>query len=174
MSLSSYAIALISGGFAIVGGIAGAWAGAAISRKAAIDLFEKKEFNRAAALFSCAFTKEIRLIEDSTIETDFAKMFFASYVRYRNAIITFKPYLSKTERIEIEKAWDKHCYPQGLSGHERTLHSAKFMHYEHRQKVEMRNGEPVIIEEHEVSFEKARDRAMENMEKLLSFAKITT
>ena len=158
------------------GGVVGYLSRTLIENKLAINrIYENiraTEFSKAAATFRCAFTKELRLLEESTIDTDFINLFSSAYVRHRNAVIRFKPYLSKTQRVEIEKAWQDHCYPKGLSGYERTMKSAKFSHYDHFQKVKNINGKPSIIEDHEISFEQAKNLSTSNIETLLSFAKI--
>ena len=158
------------------GGVVGYLSRTLIENKLAINrIYENiraTEFSKAAATFRCAFTHEIRILEESTVDTDFIELFSAAYVRHRNAVIRFKPYLSKTERTEIEKAWQDHCYPKGLGGYERTMKSAKFIHYDHSQEVEIKNGNPLITKEHEISFEQAKNLSTSNIEKLISFAKI--
>lgn len=150
----------------LAGGLIGTYVGHTLS----ISRMQRTSFNDAAAIYRCAFTKEIRLLEESTPDTNFIDIFSSSYVRHRNAIIRFKPYLSETRRDEIERAWQNHCYPADLEGYEQTMAGAKFLHYDHAQRVEMVNGTPSIIEEHDASFEKAKECANNNISKLLSFA----
>lgn len=153
-------------------GICGSLLGCLAAHFLGKDREKRTAFNKAASSFRSAFTEEIRIIEKSTIETDFIELFNQAYARHYNAVIEFLPYLSESERTEIKEAWENHCYPKGLDGYERQLSSAKFLHYAHHQWVEMINGKPKILEEHEVSFERSKRLVKTNIDKILSFAKI--
>ena len=150
----------------------GVFIGAYISR---VNL-KRQEFNKAAAEFRCAFTDEIRLVEESTMDTNFTKIFIAGYICHRNAVIRFQAYLSKGERTGIKKAWDGHCknyYPNAeRDGFTEAKSNTRFMHYEFGQGQEhIGNGEFKITEEKYDSFERTKKLATDNLEKILSFAK---
>ncbi|MBM9617032.1 hypothetical protein JWJ90_22505 [Desulfobulbus rhabdoformis] len=166
----------ISGAIGLsVGGVLGFLCRAIVEHRLAIDRIKENirltEFNKSASEFRCSFTDEIRIVEESTIETDFSDIFNKGYVRHYNAIIRFQAYLSERDRAEIKKAWDNHCYPQGLDGYERHLPSAKFLHYDHSQGIEVVDGKPRISEEHEKSFRRAKNLVMKNLDSILTFAK---
>jgi hypothetical protein len=167
IELSPYDLAIIAGGFGIVGTLIGAF----LTYRLAVQLSSRQAFNKAASTFRSAFTKEIRLIEESTVETDFIEMFNNAYIRHYNAVISFMPYLSESKRAEIKKAWENHCYPKGLERDERILLSANFIHYDHHQGIEIVNKKPHITEDHGVSFERAKALVTKNLDSILSFAK---
>jgi hypothetical protein len=79
----------------------------------------KEEFNKAAADFRCAFTSEYGTIVDMENDGDGADietLLINAYTLHRNALIMFKVYLSKSERTEIDKAWDDYCYGENIPG----------------------------------------------------------
>lgn len=118
------------------------------------------KFNKAAAEFRCAFTDELRLIADSTRDTDFEKIFNNAYIRHTNALIRFQASLSESERTEIGKAWEDHCkeHDSGneIDGECGTQEITRFMHYEFKEMSE---------------FNQAKQLASKNLENILSFAK---
>lgn len=139
----------------------------AISRN--YQILRDTEFNKAAAEFRCAFTDEIRMIEESTKETYFPQIFNEGYVHHYNALIRFQAYLSESDRIGVKKAWDEHCWNDYVDQKESI--SRKFLHYEFRQGQERVDGQIRIIEETEVAFEKAKQLVSKNLERIFSFAK---
>lgn len=153
--------------FGVVTFLIGLWGG----NHFAIGRDRLKEFNDAAAEFMCAFTNEIRLVEESNTATDFINIFNKAYIRHYNALIRFQAYLSESGRTELKKAWNNHCFSKSLDEYERTLPSAKFSHYDHSQGIERVEGKPSISEEHEVSFERAKTLAIKNLDTILSFSK---
>jgi hypothetical protein len=152
-------------------GICGSLVGGLIAHFLAKDREKREAFNKAAASFRSSFTIEVRLIEESTINTNFIEMFSNAYIRHYNAIIRFIPYLSESDRIKAKEAWENHCYPKGLERDERILLSANFLHYEHSQGIEIVNKKPHITEDHEISFERAKALVTKNLDSILSFAK---
>jgi hypothetical protein len=110
------------------------------------------EHNKAAAEFRCAFTNEIRLIEESTVDNDIQQRVYSALQRSYSL-----PGLPQRERQSRDKkTWDNHCYPQELDEYERTLPSAKFIHYDDSQGVEIVEGKLRISEEHEKAFNRVK------------------
>jgi hypothetical protein len=163
MDVTAYDIALIGGGFTVIGTLLSYWP----SRW----LMDKQNVAIASAKFRCSFTEEIRLVEESTAETDFIGLFNRAYVRHYNAVIQFLPYLCESERAEIKNAWDNHCYPQGNDEYERRIPSTRFIHYEHSQGIEIVNRKPRISEDHEASYRRAKNLVTKNLDSILAFAK---
>ncbi len=153
-------------------GICGSLVGCLAAHFLGKDREKRATFNRAAAIFYGAFANEIRLIEESTVNTNFIEMFNLSYIMHYNAIFRFLPYLSESERAKIKKAWENHCYPKYLERDERILLSANFIHYDHHQGIDIVAGKPHITEEHKVSFERAKYLVTKNLDSILSFAEI--
>ena len=115
MNLTPYEIALIAGGFTIVGTLIGA----IIGNRNAISLNKIVEFNKAAATFRSAFTSELRELKTiikydmEIVEDDITKMLGSSAIKFENACIIFRPYLKKSKRICFNNAWKEYCHPQG-------------------------------------------------------------
>lgn len=160
----------------LAGGLIGAFASHYLTKSRSSEDRKISDFNKAAAEFRCAFTDEQRLVAESTTETDFEKIFNEAYIRQFNALIRFQAYLSENGRIEIEKAWKEHCKDyfsnaeDGLGPPKEINEDIRFMHYEHKQGIENRGGEFHITEEHGVSIKRAKQLAIKNLEKILSFA----
>jgi len=161
----------------LAGGLIGAFASHYLTKSRSSEDRKISDFNKAAAEFRCAFTDEVRLVAESTTETDFEKIFNEAYIRQFNALIRFQAYLSENDRIEIEKAWKEHCidyFPDaednGFGPSKEINENIRFMHYEHKQGIENRGGEFHITEEHGVSLKRAKQLAIKNLEKILSFA----
>lgn len=153
----------------LAGGLIGILAGHYLTKSRS----DEESFNKAAAEFRCAFTDELRLVADSTIDTDFEKIFNEAYIRHYNALIRFQAYLSERDRNEIEKAWKEHCkeHDDGNGPTYPYNELTSFMHYEHKQGIERKEGEFHIIEEHEESFNRAKQLASGNIGRILSFTK---
>lgn len=169
-NLTGYELALIAGGFGIVGALLGNWT----SHRFTDYRDRRKEFNDAAAKFRSEFTEIIKTIREShpgtrRFETTcFFQLFTSTYHAQYNALLLFKDHLSGKEQREIEKAWDKHCWDDYLD--EKESHGP-FLHYHYNSVVEMRDGEPHITKTLEESFNEVKQLATTNVEKLLSFAK---
>lgn len=113
MELSPYEIALIGGGFTIVGALVGAW----IGYRSAIKIHTITEFNKAAAKFRAAFLPQIiYLTHNADIHScgNLREVLDRSYLReHLQALETFKAHLCAIKRDRIQKAWDDYCYPKG-------------------------------------------------------------
>jgi len=125
MNLAAYELALIAGGFGIVGALLGAWTTYRLSIKLsqsahdnAIDLMQLQEFNKAAAEFRNAFLYELIFLkhnacipEGERTYTALNEFLFAGYVhRHLKAFEVFRNYLSSEERANIDKAWQGYCH----------------------------------------------------------------
>lgn len=114
MNLNPYEIALIAGGFTIIGVLLGAWVG----YRNAIRIQRIVEFNKAATDFRNAFLRElIFLRHNASIPggersyTTLDEFLQAGYIhRHLRALEVFKDYLSARERSGIDKAWQEYCY----------------------------------------------------------------
>jgi hypothetical protein len=112
LNLSPYEIALIAGGFTIIGVLLGAW----IGYKNALKLYNIVEFNKATTIFRNAFSNELIFLKHNAIvgkmgSTDnLGECLRAGYIaRHLKAFEIFKTYLTPKERMAIEKKWEKYC-----------------------------------------------------------------
>jgi hypothetical protein len=113
LNLSAYEIALIAGGFTIIGALLGAW----IGYRNALKLHSIVEFNKAATEFRNAFLHELIFLRHnaSTPEgernyTTLNEFLQDGYIhRHLRAFEIFKNYLSPSERVNIAKAWKEYC-----------------------------------------------------------------
>ncbi len=114
MNLSPYEIALIAGGFTIIGALLGSW----IGYRNALKLHNIVEFNKTATEFRNAFLYELIFLkhnayipEGERTHTALNEFLFAGYVhRHLKAFEVFRNYLSSEERANIDKAWQKYCH----------------------------------------------------------------
>lgn len=156
----SFADIATGGGFTIIGALIGGW----IGYKSAVKSIKITEFNKAASEFKDAFLPEIIYFKHSTIiktmshaDTIREKLGSAYIGRHLKAYELFKGHLSKRGRGCIEKAWDEYCYPEGKpTEHNEEMHF-KFIDY---QSIEESQGT-----------DKAKQVALEKLNKLLKFAK---
>jgi hypothetical protein len=137
----------ISGSIGLIGVYAG--------YRLALANIKRQEFNKAAAEFLCAFTNELGTITDmergdagGEIET----LLSNAYPQHRNAFLRFSVYLGKSERETIEKEWENYCYGEILPGEDRL--PERFNQYNIEQ------------------LEEARQLALNNINRLLTFAKL--
>jgi hypothetical protein len=116
----------------------------------------RQEFNKAATEFICAFTNELGTITDmerGNIGDEIETLLANAYPQHRNAFLRFNVYLSKGERAEIEKAWNDYCYGESIPD---QYEPERFEQYKY-----------------DVSqFEEKQHLAIDNINRLLSFAKI--
>lgn len=113
MQTSPYEIALIAGGFTIIGALIGAL----IVYRNALKLHRIVEFNKAATAFRNAFHCELvylkynaRLPECERTYTNLKEFLKAGYIfRHLKAFDIFRDYLPTKERIAIDKAWEEYC-----------------------------------------------------------------
>lgn len=112
MNLSPYEIALIAGGFTILGTILGAW----IGYRNALNLYNVTEFNKAATTFRNAFYPELIFLKhnakiaEAGSSSDLGEFLFSGYLRHLKALEVFKNHLTAKEKIYIDKAWQEYCY----------------------------------------------------------------
>ena len=118
MELGAYEIALIGGGFTLLGAIIGGYIGYYFSGQ----LLSKQEFNKAAAEFRAAFVDEIRVIDSFysiDIESTSIPNTLANAIeKHEKALMIFKDgFLCETDRTEIQKAWNEYtCHEQPIGG----------------------------------------------------------
>jgi hypothetical protein len=113
LNLSPYQIALIAGGFSIIGVLLGAW----IGYRNALKLHGIVEFNKAATAFRNAFLCELiflkydaHLPECERTYTNPQELLRAGYsFRHLKAFNIFRDYLSNKEKVAIDKAWKEYC-----------------------------------------------------------------
>ena len=108
MNLGPYEIALIAGGFTIIGALLGAW----IGYRNALNLYRITEFNKAASTFRAAFVDSIHTIKDSGLKPGdegwyalLPKIYTATVeAELEKAKIIFEPYLPPKERTGFNSA----------------------------------------------------------------------
>lgn len=112
MNLSPYEIALIAGGFTIIGVLLGAW----IGYRNALKIYSITEFNKAAAIFRDSFLPEVTFLRHNAnianlgSSSDLGELLQYAYVhRHLKAIEVFRAYLSSKQRMAIDQAWQKYC-----------------------------------------------------------------
>jgi hypothetical protein len=112
MQTSPYEIALIAGGFTIIGALIGGWVG----YRNAIRLYNIAEFNKAASIFQNAFLPEIIFLKHNARiscagSSDNLQEFlhFGYTRRHLKAFVAFRPYLSSKKKRCIDQAWQEYC-----------------------------------------------------------------
>lgn len=155
---------------AIVGAICGGWIAWIIADKntdrtilATNSLNRIQEFNNAAANFHAAFIDVIIFLKfnqpnmSNSMNIDRVNKVLNDFtIQHLQAIIKFKPFLSKNKRLGIDKAWDEYCYPDGAPTDSNGKDIFLFKAY-------------YSIEDAEGS-DKAREKALEKINNILSFA----
>jgi len=114
MQTSPYEIALIAGGFTIIGVLLGAWVG----YRNALKLHRITELNNAATLFRAAFLPDLIFLKHNAkvagagSTDDLSEFLFHGYVhRHLKALEVFRNYLSAKEKAGIDKAWrEYYCH----------------------------------------------------------------
>lgn len=106
MNLSAYEIALIAGGFTIIGTLLGAW----ITYRNALEIQKVAEFNKAAAEFRIAFIEEQRLLDPHSFADRASAGSVSSIIKnaidkHERAMIRFEPFVCKSKIEEYKKAW---------------------------------------------------------------------
>ena len=145
MNLSAYEIALIAGGFTIIGALLGSWIGYRNALKINIIM----EFNKAAAEFRAAFIEEQRLLDPNSF-ADRASAGSASSIlknaihNHERAMIIFEPFVCKSQIEEYKQAW--------------------------RDYAGENNNFPQYTGDTALKKEEGRKLALSNIEKLLKFA----
>lgn len=112
MNLSAYEIALIAGGFTIIGTLLGAW----ITYRNALEIQKVSEHNKAVSDFKNAFLPEIIFIKhgqrapECGTTGDLSEVLEFGYAnRHLKAIEVFKAYLPTEDRMGIDKALERYC-----------------------------------------------------------------
>lgn len=116
MDLCSYEIAWITGGFTIVGVLAGAFVGGKIGYNNALSFYKTTEANKAAAQFRKAFLPEILFLEENvalgiTPSTDQSISNFmktAMVHRHAQALVLYKATLKKDNAACLTNAWKEY------------------------------------------------------------------
>jgi hypothetical protein len=91
-------------------GIIGLIVGAFSSYFVGTKLASYNEFNKSAAEFRAAFTETIRELEDMKNNIHLSEVLDKAYISHANALIRFRAVLSETDRTQIQKAWNYHCW----------------------------------------------------------------
>jgi hypothetical protein len=96
----AYEIAMIGGGFTIVGTFAGAWIGYRLTE--------------AATKFRAAFRDELLALNPALTKDapDACDLLTAAFDKHRAAVFDFKPFLGTAHAERLEKAWQEYYrYP---------------------------------------------------------------
>ena len=111
MILTAYEIALISGGFTIIGALIGGFTGYYFSTR----LINRQDFNKAAAEFRNAFTNQLNVLKSDVNSgrgdtSNIGEYLRAHYVGYHlSAFEVFRNYLTPKERISMDSMWKEYC-----------------------------------------------------------------
>ena len=111
MNLSPYEIALIAGGFTIVGTLLGAWLGYRFS----LSLTNVTQRRRAAMKFREAFKDELLALNPAqyAMKVDLATFLENAFPKHRAAVFDFAYFLEPTERTAFYTAWrEYYCHPK--------------------------------------------------------------
>jgi len=115
LSLGPYEIAIIAGGFTIIGALLGA----GIGYRNALKLHNIVEFNNAAAQFRNVFLGEILFLRDNIrIEGVYPsnkinEVLGGAIFNHMKALVQFEPFLNAAERKRLCGVWNDYCYPKG-------------------------------------------------------------
>ena len=113
MNLSAYEIALIAGGFTIIGTLLGAW----ITYRNALEIQKIEEFNKASAVFRATFVDEIFHIRRNV------EPFFKRFGERREDIaianekakIIFEVFLPNDKLSGFNAVWEQYKNPKEAS-----------------------------------------------------------
>ena len=97
----------------IIAALVGAWAGAAISRKSAIDLMQRQEFNKAAAKLRASFAPALAMIylarhHGTHDRPDDDKFIKDNLLIHASAVEEFRPFVTESKRSEYQQAWENY------------------------------------------------------------------
>lgn len=113
MNLSAFEIALIAGGFAIVGTLLGAWITYRLSEKLvqknhtnAIELIHITEFNKAAIEFHCAFLEARQQLRDDPKANWFSILNSNVLLEHEKAAMRFKLFLTDKDKGCFDRDWN--------------------------------------------------------------------
>ncbi|MCK4828210.1 hypothetical protein KA005_71430 [bacterium] len=158
MQTSPYEIALIAGGFTIIGALIGGW----IGYRNALRLHNITEFNKAAADFRNAFLPLTTFLKYNAnigglgSSNNLREILRTGYLCHLKALEIFKSYLSATDRAAINNAWDEYCHPKGIPQNPNEKRDFRFDGY-------------MGIEESEGA-DKAKEVALQKIYKILKVA----
>lgn len=110
MEPTAYEIAVIGGGFAIVGALIGTWSGYRLT----LSLSQFTAKRDAATKFRAAFRDELLALNPALTMNapDTCDLLTTAFEKHRVAIFDFKPFLSTADAERLEKAWqDYYRYP---------------------------------------------------------------
>jgi hypothetical protein len=111
LNFSAYEIALIAGGFTIVGTLLGAWLGYRLS----LSLTNVTERRRAAIKFREAFKEELLALNPAqyAMKVDLATFLENAFPKHRAAVFDFAYFLEPKERTAFYAAWyEYYCHPK--------------------------------------------------------------
>ena len=101
MSLTAYEIALISGGFAILGVLLGVL----ITYYFSIRLMKRQEFNQAAKEFRIAFSEELTKLRLDCPRTSIYDIIFHARNKHGQAYDIFSGYFGECDLKRFHQAW---------------------------------------------------------------------
>ena len=110
MNVSVYEIALIAGGFTIIGTLLGAWLGYRFS----LSLANVNERRKAAMKLRGAFKDELLALNPAKHATkiDLATFLENAFSKHRAAVLDFAYFLEPKERRAFYSTWyEYHCHP---------------------------------------------------------------
>lgn len=158
MTLSPYKLALIAGGFTIIGALIGGW----IGFRNALSIYKISTFNKATGFLRNAFLPEtIYLRHNANIgglgqSVHLHEKLRAGYLRHLKALEIFKNHLSATDKKAIDHAWDEYCHPNGIPQNPDEKRDFRFNGY---MNIEESKGT-----------ERAKEVALKKIDNILKFA----
>ena len=158
MTPSSYEMAIIAGGFTIIGVLLGALVG----YRSSLKLHSIVEFNKAAARFRNAFLGAILYLRDDirikgTGTSNKINEFLGTLIfKHMKALACFEPFLNVKDRKRIHRAWNEYCHPKGIPQGPNKKRDFRFIDY---REIEESEG-----------MDKAKERALQKIRKILKFA----
>jgi len=128
-----------------------------------------KAFNDATQPFRDAFIPELIILESSNQihRGEIYPYLKAAFARQEKAISDFRHSIPEHEVAALDTAWKKYCYPE-----ENDPKDHLFIHYECAGNYKMVDGKPQTVKSREDAFNEARQIAIDNINRLLSFAKL--
>jgi len=155
---SPYEIAIIAGGFTILGALIGGW----IGYRNALKIHNISEFNKAASQFKNAFLGTILFLGDNirikgTGTSNRINEFLRTLIfKHMKALARFEPFLNARERKRIRHTWNEYCHPNGIPQDPNEKRNFRFNDY-------------IGIEESEGT-DKAKKIALQKIHKILKVA----